>query len=196
MQISEVLGFGKPKSKPAAFAFGRLNPATIGHELMVETIAKQPGDGFIFVSDRPAKLPTDPLSPIEKLDWARLSFTNVAVGLAKTVFLAADRLYKMGYTDLVFVEGEDKLFKLLERYNGVETKLHNYNFNSLKQIVLHRDADSETATGMSATKLRQAAIDNDFNTFRLGVTASAQPQAEAMFRKLQQIYNVTEPVEA
>ena len=188
MQINEILGFRRktqqPEKKEAAFAFGRLNPATIGHELMVNAILEKPGDSFLFVSDRAPKLPTDPLSPEEKLQWAQLSFPNIACGLAKTVLIAADRLYKMGYTDVVFIEGENKLFPLIERYNGVETAVHNYNFNSVSHQLLVRNPDADNASGMSASKMRQAVIDNDFELFKSGVTASAQGQAQAMFDKL------------
>lgn len=190
MKITEVFGLGNKKGKQAAFAFGRLNPATVGHELMVEAIKQQPGDSFLFLSDRAAKLPTDPLSPIEKLDWARLSFNGVAVGLAKTALIAADRLYKMGYTDVVFVEGEDKLFPIIEKYNGVETAVHNYKFNSITQHRLTRNPDAEDASGMSASKMRQAVIDQNFDLFKTGVTKSAQPQAQAMYDKLAQILGV------
>lgn len=185
--VNEVFGLGGQKRKQAVLAFGRLNPATVGHELMVEAIKQQPGDSFLFLSDRAAKLPTDPLSPQEKLDWARLSFNGIAVGLAKTALLAVDRLYKMGYTDIIFVEGEDKLFPIIERYNDVETKVHHYKFNSIKQHRLTRNPDADDATGMSASKMRQAVLDNDFETFKSGVTQSAQPQAQAMFEKLGQL---------
>lgn len=190
--INEVFGLSGQKKKEASLAFGRLNPATVGHELMVNAIKQQPGDSFLFVSDRAAKLPTDPLSPIEKLDWARLSFDGIAVGLAKTVFLAVDRLYKLGYTDITIVEGEDKLFPLVERYNDVETKMHHYKFNSIKQVKLERDPDADDATGMSASKMRQAVIDNDFDLFQAGVTATAQPQAQEMFDKLRQKLGATD----
>lgn len=187
VNVNEVFGLGKPKRKQAALAFGRLNPATVGHELMVDAIKQQPGDSFLFISDRAAKLPTDPLSPIQKLDWARLSFNGIAVGLAKTAFLAVDRLYKMGYTDIVFVEGEDKLFPIIERYNNVETKLHHYKFNSIKQYKLTRNPDADDATGMSASKMRQAVLDNNFEEFKSGVTQPAQPKAQEMFDTLRQI---------
>ena len=185
--VNEVFGLGGQKRKQAVLAFGRLNPATAGHELMVEAIKQQPGDSFLFLSDRAAKLPTDPLSPDEKLQWARLSFNGIAVGLAKTALLAVDRLYKMGYTDIIFVEGEDKLFPIVERYNNVETKVHYYKFNSIKQHRLTRNLDADDASGMSASKMRQAVLDNDFETFKSGVTQSAQPQAQAMFEKLGQL---------
>ena len=190
MKITEVFGLGNKKGKQAAFAFGRLNPATVGHELMVDAIKQQPGDSFLFLSDRAAKMPTDPLSPIEKLDWARLSFNGIAIGLAKTALIAADRLHKMGYTDVIFVEGEDKLFPLIERYNGVETAVHNYNFNSITQFRLTRNPDAEDATGMSASKMRQAVIDQNFQLFKSGVTQAAQPQAQNMYNKLSQLLGV------
>ena len=176
--------------KTAAFAFGRLNPATNGHELLVEEIKKQGVDSFLFLSDRPAKVPTDPLSPQEKLDWARKSFNGIAVGLAKTALIAADRLYKMGYTNLIYLEGEPKMGKVIQTYNGQKKDLHDYNFKSIDLVRLTRDPDAEDPTGMSASKLRQTVLDNNLQGFMSGVTKQAQPHAEEMFKKLQGIMGV------
>ena len=172
-------------TKTAAFALGRLNPATTGHELLVNAIKQAPGDSFLFLTDRAPKLPTDPLSAEEKLDWARKSFDGISVGTAKTVLTAADRLYKMGYRQVTFLEGEPKLFKLLQQYNGVEKEQHNFTFDKINYVQLKRDPDAEDASGMSASKLRQTVIDNNFESFKKGVTQSAQPYAEEMFKKLQ-----------
>ena len=180
-------------TKTAAFALGRLNPATTGHELLVNAIKQAPGDSFLFLTDRAAKLPTDPLSAEEKLDWARKSFDGISVGTAKTVLTAADRLYKMGYREVTFLEGEPKLFKLLQQYNGVEKEMHNFTFDKINYVQLQRDPDAEDATGMSASKLRQTVVDNDFESFKKGVTQSAQPYAEEMFMKLSEILGV-EPI--
>ena len=172
-------------TKTAAFALGRLNPATTGHELLVNAIKQAPGDSFLFLTDRAPKLPTDPLSADEKLEWARKSFNGISVGTAKTVLTAADRLYKMGYRQVTFLEGEPKLFKLLQQYNGVEKEQHNFTFDKINYVQLKRDPDAEDASGMSASKLRQTVIDNNFESFKKGVTQSAQPYAEEMFKKLQ-----------
>ena len=123
--------FFEAKEKTAVFAFGRLNPATNGHELLVNAIVKQKGDHFLFLSDRPAKLPNDPLSSDEKLDWAQKSFNTVSVGLAKNALIAADRLYKMGYKNLVYLEGDPKMGTVIKKYNGVSASLHNYNFDNM-----------------------------------------------------------------
>ena len=180
--------------KVAAFALGRMNPATNGHELLVNAIKEQPGDAFLFLTDRAPKLPDNPLSSQEKLDWARKSFDGINIGLAKTVLTAADRLYKMGYTEVTFLEGEPKLFKLLQQYNGVEKEQHNYNFEKINYVQLKRDPEAGDATGMSGTKLRSTVMDNDLDAFKAGVTKQAQPHAEEMFKKLQGILGV-DPVE-
>ena len=189
MRIVEVIS----PSKRAAFALGRMNPATIGHELLVNAIKQAPGDSFLFLTDRAPKLPDNPLTAEEKLDWARKSFNGIAIGLAKTVLTAADRLYKMGYREVTFLEGEDKLYKLLTQYNGVEKEMHNFNFDKIDYVRLSRDAAADDATGMSGTKLRGYVTNNDFEDFRSGVTQAAQPYAEEMFKKLQGIMGVDSP---
>jgi hypothetical protein len=180
--------------KPAAFALGRLNPATIGHELLVNAIKAAPGDSFLFLTDRAPKLPDNPLTSEEKLDWARKSFDGIAVGLAKTVLTAADRLYKMGYKEVTFLEGEPKLLKILQDYNGVEKPMHNYNFDKINYKQLTRDPEAAGATAMSGTKLRSYVTNNDLDGFKSGATQLAQPYAEVMFKKLQSAMGV-EPSE-
>ena len=177
-------------TKTAAFALGRLNPATTGHELLVNAIKQAPGDSFLFLTDRAPKLPDNPLTAEEKLDWARKSFDGISIGLARTVLTAADRLYKMGYREVTFLEGEDKLYNLIKQYNGVEKEMHNYNFDKINYVQLQRNAEAADATGMSGTKLRGYVTSNDLEGFKKGVTTSAQPYAEDMFKKLQGIMGV------
>ena len=178
------------EGKVASFALGRLNPATSGHELLVDAIKNAPGDSFLFLTDRAPKLPTDPLTSQEKLDWARKSFNGISIGLAKTVLTAADRLYKMGYKEVTFLEGEPKLLKILQQYNGVEKEMHNYNFTKINYVQLKRDPEAGDATGMSASKLRQTVLDNNLDSFKRGVTKQALPHADEMFKKLQGIMGV------
>ena len=162
-------------NKAAAFALGRLNPATTGHELLVNAIKKAPGDSFLFLTDRVPKLPKDPLTSIDKLEWARKSFNGISIGLAKTVLIAADRLYKMGYTDVTYLEGDDPekpflLSQLIKQYNGVKKDLHDYNFNTIEVIKLSRDASKADATGMSGTKMREYVMNNDLKGFNTTMT--------------------------
>ena len=48
----------------------------------------------------------------QKLMWANDSFDGIKVMLAKNIAIAAHELNKMGYTEVVPSEGEDKLFKI------------------------------------------------------------------------------------
>ena len=115
------------------------------------------------------------MSAEEKLDWAQKSFNNIAVGLAKNALVAADRLYKMGYTNLIYLEGEAKMGTVIKKYNGVEAAMHNFSFDNIDLVRLERDPDDPGARGMSATKLRQTVVDNDFDAFQAGITQAAQP---------------------
>jgi hypothetical protein len=178
--------------KTASFALGRMNPATNGHELLVNAVKAQPGDSFLFLTDRAAKLPTDPLSSQEKLDWARKSFDGISIALAKNISLAAHRLYKLGYTEVTFLEGERKLYQILVDYNGKTEGKRGpiefpYKFDKINYVQLERDAQAADATGMSGTKLRGYVENNDLEGFKSGVTKLAQPHAEEMFMKLRQI---------
>ena len=61
---------------------------------------------FLFLTDRLPQLSKIPLTAQDKLDWAPRVLT-APIGLAKTVLIVLDRLYKMGYTDVTYLEGID-----------------------------------------------------------------------------------------
>jgi len=177
-------------SKEISIALGRLNPAHIGHGLLVEAIKQSPGDSRLYLTDRPANLPDDPLSPQEKLAWAQKSFPDIDVRLAKNIFFAASELYNQGYTKLTILEGEDKLTPLIQKYNGNKGPHGFFNFETIEQKKLTRNKDSKDADGASATKLREFAKANDFESFENMVTKSAKPYAKKMFKNLQGILGV------
>ena len=185
--------------KKAVFALGRLNPATIGHARLVDSIKEQDGDPFLFLTDRPAKLPNDPLDPMQKLQWAQSSFDGVTIKLAKNIATAAHQLYKLGYEEITFLEGEPKLYNILKDYNGkFEGKKgpieFPFKFEKINYIRLERDADDDGAAGMSATKLRSFAQNNDKDKFTAGITDKAKPKADILFKTLQGAMGI-DPVE-
>ena len=65
----------------------------------------------------------------------------------------------------------DEFQKLLDEYNGVDGKRHGfYKFDTIKVISAgERDPDAEGASGMSASKMRKAAQDNDYKSFAQGL---------------------------
>jgi len=153
----------------AVVAFGRMNPPTIGHKKLADKVASLPGDPYIFVSQS-QKPKTDPLPFAEKLKFAQASFPNVTVGSndVKTIIQALQKVNAMGYTNLLYVAGSDRIAdftNLINKYNGKE-----YNFNNIEVVSAgERDPDAEGAEGMSASKMRAAAAAGDFESFQQGV---------------------------
>ena len=169
--------------KVAAFAFGRMNPPTVGHAKLVDKIKSQEGEPFLFLTHT-QKPKTDPLSFDEKVFFAQRSFTGVTIGDQKvrTIIDAMQFLEAKGYSDIIYVAGSDRVAqfeKLLNTYNGKD-----YNFNSIKIVSAgQRDPDAEGAEGMSASKMKAAAAENNFETFKSGV-AGDEKLAQMMFNKV------------
>ena len=155
--------------KVAVAAFGRMNPPTIGHEKLVNAVKKQQGDHYIFLSQ--TQKPKDNPLPFDvKLEFAKKSFPGVNVGhpTVRTPIQMLQMLEKLGYTDVIYVAGSDRVAsfdKLFNDYNGKE-----YNFDSITVVNAgERDPDADGAEGMSASKMRQAAAEGNLEAFSQGV---------------------------
>jgi hypothetical protein len=150
-------------------AFGRMNPPTIGHKKLVDTIKGLPGDPYIFLSQS-QKPKTDPLDFQTKLRYAKFFFPDLTIGNpeVKTIIQALQKINSLGYKNLIYVAGSDRVQsfeELINKYNGVE-----YNFDSIKVVSAgERDPDADGAEGMSASKMRAAAASGDFDSFAQGV---------------------------
>lgn len=155
--------------KTASLAFGRMNPPTIGHKKLVDVVASQPGDPFLFITHT-QKPKTDPLDFQTKLKFATKFFPNVTVGDSEvnTIIKALQKIESMGYTSITYVAGSDRVedFKnLITKYNSKD-----YNFNNISVVSAgERDPDADGAEGMSASKMRAAAMSDDFDAFKQGV---------------------------
>jgi len=154
--------------KVAVAAFGRMNPPTIGHEKLVNKIKSYEGDHYIFLSQT-QKPKTDPLPFDVKLEFAKKFFPDVNVGhtTVRTPIQMLQMLEKLGYTDIIYVAGSDRVEgfkKLFNDYNGKE-----YNFDSIEVVSAgERDPDADGAEGMSASKMREAAKQGNFEAFAQG----------------------------
>ena len=161
--------------KTAALAFGRLNPPTIGHAKLVDAITAQDGDHYLFLSQT-QKPKTDPLDFATKMKLAKQFFPSINIGhqAVRTPVQALEQLQSLGYTDIVFIAGSDRVDgfqKLFDTYNGQPDKAGNvpFKFNSIKVVSAgERDPDADGAEGMSASKMRAAAAAGDLESFAQG----------------------------
>ena len=171
-------------SKKAGLAFGRLNPPTIGHSKLVDQIKKHEGDHYLFLSQT-QKPKTDPLDFATKLKFAKQFFPGINIGhqSVRTPVQALEKLQSLGYTDLIFVAGSDRVDgfqKLFDTYNGQPDKTGKipFKFNTLKVVSAgERDPDADGAEGMSASKMRQAAVQGNLKAFAQGVPNTKLAQA-------------------
>ena len=180
MLITEIL---EAPNKTAVFAFGRMNPPTAGHKKIGEVIKAQPGDPFMFVTHT-QNAKTDPLTFSQKLTFAQKMFPMIKIGdkAVRTWVQAMQKLEQMGYTDIIYVAGSDRVNQfneLLNKYNGKE-----YNFDSIKVVSAgERDPDAQGLEGMSASKMRDLAARGDKRTFINAVPIDPKT-AEEMYNQV------------
>ena len=180
--------------KTAAVAFGRMNPPTIGHQKVVAAILKQKADAhFLFVSQ--THKPTgknktrleNPLPFDIKLGFIEQAFPNIDIGDTSvgTAIGILQSLEKQGFENVIFVCGSDRVAaftELFNKQNGID-----YNLKSIKiESSGARDPDAEGAEGMSASKMRAAAIADDFDAFKTGLPAGLQGDADEVFSAVRQ----------
>jgi len=164
--------------KKIVLAFGRFNPPTIGHEKLIkacaDTAALENCDFAVYGSNSsdPKK---NPLQPSDKLWFMQAMFPRYA----NNIFIDSEVLnpfqllakFNAEYDDVIFIAGSDRVTEYRTRFekhmNG-ETATFFYNSLVIKSSG-ERDADSEGASGMSASKMRAAVKDNDVCSFRKGI---------------------------
>ena len=167
------------KGDTVIFTFGRFNPPTVGHEKLitaVQSVAKSKGGDFFVYPSHSQDPKKNPLSQPQKIKYMKKMFPkykrNIIASTGKTALAIASELYSKGYTNLVMVVGSDRVQefqKILDRYNG-EDKAHGfYDYDKIEVVSAgERDPDAEGVEGMSASKMRAAAVAGDFKSFRMG----------------------------
>ena len=179
-------------------AFGRFNPPTTGHEKLLDTVASSSDkDDYMIVPSRSQDKKKNPLDADTKVSVMQKMFPkhkNKIVNDAnnRTIFDVLKKAHNDGYTNVRIVGGGDRVKefdKLANDYNG---KL--YQFDNVEVMSAgDRDPDSDDVTGMSASKQRKAAAENDIKTFMKGVPKSlSQKDAEQLFKKIRSAMNIKE----
>ena len=193
------------KEKHAVLAFGRMNPPTTGHEVLVnkvKSVADEVGGSHHVVLSHSQDKAKNPLSAKQKVKHAKRFFPNTNISVSDKEhpnFLSqAAKLHKQGVTHLHMVAGSDRVpeyHKLLHKYNGThEGALFNF-----KHIKVHsageRDPDAEGTSGMSASKMRGHASSGNFNEFRKGIPGHVKHEhAKELYNDVRKNMGVNEDV--
>jgi len=170
-------------------AFGRFNPPHLGHLQLMDTAAasaEQEGSDYMIVPSRSQDPKKNPLDPDTKVALMRSMFPQHSERIAndantRTIFDVLKKAHNDGYTNVRIVGGADRVKefnKLANNYNG-----NLYAFDNIEVVSAgDRDPDSDGVEGLSASRMRLAAAEGDFKTFRLGMPPEMRPKdARAVF---------------
>lgn len=162
--------------------FGRFNPPTPnGHGKLIDAvkrIARDNNASHEIVMSHSQDKKKNPLAPEDKLKHAKRMFPDTNFSLASkekpTVFHHLADAYNAGHRHVtVVVGGQDRyeqFKKMVNDYNGRAGAHGYYKFKTLNVVNAgDRDPDAEGAEGDSATKRREHAHNNDFDSFSKGM---------------------------
>ena len=107
------------------FTFGRFNPPTIGHQLLVKKVKEAGGRDYMIYASQTQNNKKDPLEFSKKVEWMKKSFPECAAYISsdpsiKSIFDILVSLYGRKYTEVAMVVGSDRVDefrKLIEQYN-------------------------------------------------------------------------------
>ena len=193
-------GEGKVDQGSISVTFGRFNPPTIGHQRLIDRVAreaKSSGGEYRIYPSRTEDAKKNPLDAGTKIKFMKLSYPDHANAIVdnsemRTIFDVLTALDQDGYSEVNLVVGGDRVSEfnsLASKYNG-----DLYTFENIKVTSAGgRDPDAEGVEGMSASKMRKAAIEDDSDTFSKGVSKElSKKDKEALYLTLRQSMNVKE----
>jgi len=194
--------FNESANKKAVITFGRFNPPTVGHGKLIDALKKASSGGYqplVYMSHSqdPKK---NPLDYNTKQKWMNKFFgkkVTVVKSNARQIFQIVTELYTNGYTDLRMVVGSDRVREfdtLIRKYNGSKGRHGFYNFDNIQIISAgERDPDSDDlVSGMSASKMRQAAEEGDYESFKLGVASKFMTDQQLLYKEVRKGMGIKE----
>ena len=193
-------GEGKVDQGTISITFGRFNPPTVGHEKLLDTVAKEAkssGGEYRIYPSRSEDPKKNPLDAGTKIKYMRLAYPDHANAIVdnpdmRTIFDVLTALDTDGYSSVNIVVGGDRVSEfnsLAQKYNG-----DLYTFEEIKVVSAGgRDPDSEGIEGMSASKMRKAAVEGDFDTFDQGIPEGlSKKDRDTLYLLLRQAMQVEE----
>lgn len=176
------------KSGTVVFTFGRMQPPTIGHELLinklVETARNHNADHVVYLSQTQNNK-TDPLDWDFKRRVCNTAFRGVYISEDKSIknpFLALESLSGV-YSNVIMVAGSDQSDEFLNRFRPYAKKL-SVNFSVVNAG--QRINESDGVEGISATKMRNYAMNNSKELFMQSLASNIPTSIKKMvFEKVQ-----------
>ena len=118
-----------------------------------------------------------------------------AAGGNQRTFMEILKFFDKMYGNIIMIAGSDRVSefqKLADKYNGKD-----YNYKSIKLVSSgERDPDAEGVSGMSASKMREMAKNNDYRNFKSGVPNLSASDSKALFTAVKKGMGIREGIES
>jgi hypothetical protein len=181
--------------------FGRFNPPHIGHLKLMDRVADEAysdGSDYMIYPSHSQDAKKNPFDLATKHNVMSTMFPHHANNIAgdpgsgKNIFDVLKDLHGKGYDNVKVVVGDDRVKEfsnITSKYNG-----KTYNFGKLDVISAGaRDEKSEDVEGMSASKMRKSAAENDFDAFKKGLPKDLKSaEAKSIYIQLRKSMNLEE----
>lgn len=155
----------------AVFTYGRFNPPTIGHKAMIENLlkyARKKRATPVIVITHTQNKKKNPLTVDEKVKYMTKMFPTVRIMHTTkeepTPAFITKRLIKNGFDEIFMMVGSDRV-KAFKKFMNIPVESGGM-----------RDPNANNATGMSATKVRNAAKRGNYNFVRSAMNNSITDQ--------------------
>ena len=150
------------------FTFMRANPPTEGHSKVIRKVieeAKAKGAEHVIYLSQTVKPPKDPLPWEFKIQVATSMFPGINISKDATVKTPFQALEVLGqdYDDVTMVVGDDRVGEFQSRMAPYAEQWGIQSFDVVSAGA--RDPDAAGTEGISASKVRQAAVDGDYDSF-------------------------------
>jgi len=189
------------KANKLIFAFGRFNPPTIGHaKLMKEVItqAKKNNANHIVYASASTDSRKNPLDVNTKVKFMKKMFpqNNIkAAGGNQRTFMEILKFFNKMYGEVIMIAGSDRIREfqaLANKYNG-----RDYEYKKITVVSSgERDPDAEGVSGMSASKMREMAKNNDYRNFKSGVVGLSDSDTRELFNAVKKGMGIREGIES
>ena len=192
------------KGTSVVFAFGRFQPPTTGHQILIESVAAAAeaagADAYIFATSSTNNLEAravktmmksgefksmkeneNPLSVDAKVFYLKkmypatnVTFINTTEYDCKQLFQVIDRLKSAGYESMAMMAGSDRVPTFAKMFEKAEVDVA-----VISAGERNVNMASNAPKAMSGTKMRMAAVRGDFEFFKRGVMIGDMTEADA-----------------
>ena len=166
-------------------------------DVVAQAASGDDGGEYLIFPSRSQDKKKNPLDPDTKIEYMQKFYPAHADKImndanTRTIFDVLKMAHNDGYTNVRIVGGSDRVKefeKLSNNYNG-----QLYAFDNIEVLSSgERDPDAKGVEGMSASRMRLAAAEGDFNKFREGLPSDLKrSEAKELFDVLRGAMQVKE----